>query len=48
MDDANWTAAKRPINNDRLSKTVEVRGDTSALRKAVQDIEERDISPRSI
>ncbi|WP_235690930.1 hypothetical protein [Bifidobacterium longum] len=48
VDDANWTAAKRPINNDRLSKTVEVRGDTSALRKAVQDIEERDISPRSI
>ena len=46
MDDANWTAAKRRINNDRLSKTVEVRGDTSALRKAVQDIEERDISPK--
>lgn len=46
VDDANWTAAKRRINNDRLSKTVEVRGDTSALRKAVQDIEERDISPK--
>lgn len=46
VDDANWTAAKRRINNDHLSKTVEVRGDTSALRKAVQDIEERDISPK--
>ena len=46
VDDANWTATKRRINNDRLSKTVEVRGDTSALRKAVQDIEERDISPK--
>lgn len=46
VDDANWTAAKRRINSDRLSKTVEVRGDTSALRKAVQDIEERDISPK--
>lgn len=46
VDDTNWTAAKRRINNDRLSKTVEVRGDTSALRKAVQDIEERDISPK--
>lgn len=46
VDDANWTAAKRRINNDRLSKTVEVRGDTSALRKAVQDIGERDISPK--
>lgn len=46
VNDANWTAAKRRINNDRLSKTVEVRGDTSALRKAVQDIEERDISPK--
>lgn len=46
VDDASWTAAKRRINNDRLSKTVEVRGDTSALRKAVQDIEERDISPK--
>lgn len=46
VDDANWTAAKRRINNDRLSKTVEVRGDTSALRKTVQDIEERDISPK--
>lgn len=46
VDDANWTAAKRRINNDCLSKTVEVRGDTSALRKAVQDIEERDISPK--
>lgn len=46
VDDANWTAAKRRINNDRLSKIVEVRGDTSALRKAVQDIEERDISPK--
>lgn len=46
VDDANWTAAKRRINNDRLSKTVEVRGDTSALRKAVTDIEERDISPK--
>lgn len=46
VDDENWTAAKRRINNDRLSKTVEVRGDTSALRKAVQDIEERGISPK--
>lgn len=46
VDDARWTATKRRIENDRLSQTVEVRGDTSALRKAVQDIDERDISPK--
>ena len=47
VDDANWTAAKRRINNDRLSKTVEVRGDTSALRKAVQAYLRRDKTVKS-
>lgn len=46
VDDASWNRAKQRIDGDRIVKTVEVRGDTSALRKAVQDVNERDISPK--
>ena len=33
VDDASWTATKRRIQSDDLTKTVEIRGDDKTLRK---------------
>ena len=46
VDDASWTATKRRIQSDDLTKTVEIRGDDKTLRKMVDGINDRKISPK--